>query len=218
MNIVRLNTVSLDGIIKKGSGGGGRITLDSEMSDTSENAVSNKTITAALAAKQDVISDLDTIRSGAALGATALQEHQDISHLATKEEVTNLQNEVIANEEVVAAAFNDVNDRLNAISKNISGTTVTKEEFETTVTTLNESIAAKADATSTSEAITGLQTSVSELNTSLGNYATTEALNTEIANITNEIITNEERTAAAFADLNARLLEVVSRLDALENN
>ena len=37
--------------------------------------------------KQDTISDLETIRSGAAKGATALQEHQDISHLATKEEI-----------------------------------------------------------------------------------------------------------------------------------
>lgn len=37
--------------------------------------------------KQDTISDLETIRSGAALGLTALQEHQDISHLATKTEV-----------------------------------------------------------------------------------------------------------------------------------
>lgn len=37
--------------------------------------------------KQNTISDLDVIRSGAALGATALQEHQDISHLATKTEV-----------------------------------------------------------------------------------------------------------------------------------
>lgn len=37
--------------------------------------------------KQNTISDLETIRSGAALGATALQEHQDISHLATKTEV-----------------------------------------------------------------------------------------------------------------------------------
>ena len=31
------------------------------------------------ATKQDIISDLDKIRSGAALGATAIQEHQDIS-------------------------------------------------------------------------------------------------------------------------------------------
>lgn len=32
-----------------------------------------------ISGKQDVISDLDTIRAGAALGATALQQHQDIS-------------------------------------------------------------------------------------------------------------------------------------------
>lgn len=41
-----------------------------------------------LGQKQDIISDLAEIRAGAAKGATALQEHQDISHLATKEEVT----------------------------------------------------------------------------------------------------------------------------------
>ena len=174
-----------------------------------------------IANKQDILvsgTNIKTINGESILGEGNIVVNVDTSNLATKEEVTNLQNEVITNEEVSAAAFNEINDRINAISENVSGTTVTKEEFETTVTTLNESIATKADATSTSEAITGLQTSVSELNTSLGNYATTEALNTEITNITNEIITNEEITAAAFADLNTRLLEVVSRLDALENN
>lgn len=40
--------------------------------------------------KQDAISDLSAIREGAALGATALQEHQDISHLATKQEVSDI--------------------------------------------------------------------------------------------------------------------------------
>ena len=42
--------------------------------------------------KQDTISDLETIREGAALGKTALQKHQDISGLATKEEVAGKQN------------------------------------------------------------------------------------------------------------------------------
>lgn len=32
-----------------------------------------------ISSKQDTISDLETIRANAALGATALQEHQDIS-------------------------------------------------------------------------------------------------------------------------------------------
>lgn len=39
--------------------------------------------------KQD-IPDLETIREGAQKGATALQEHQDISHLATKQEVEDI--------------------------------------------------------------------------------------------------------------------------------
>lgn len=36
-------------------------------------------VNTAISKKQDIITDLDTIRSGAALGATALQQHQDIS-------------------------------------------------------------------------------------------------------------------------------------------
>lgn len=40
-----------------------------------------------LNSKQDVIPDLDAIRDGASKGATAIQQHQDISHLATKAEI-----------------------------------------------------------------------------------------------------------------------------------
>lgn len=83
-----------------------------------------------IAAKQDKIADLETIRSGAALGATALQEHQDISHLATKDEVADLTNEMIANEEVHAAAYTDLDSRLKDIGSLISGVAVTKEEFQ----------------------------------------------------------------------------------------
>ena len=68
-----------------------------------------------LNAKQDVISDLDTIRSGSAKGATALQsvpseyateqwvnsqgflkEHQDISNLATKSELATKQDTLVS--------------------------------------------------------------------------------------------------------------------------
>ena len=68
-----------------------------------------------LATKQDVINDLDTIRSGAAKGATALQsvpseyateqwvngqgflkEHQDISNLATKTELATKQDTLVS--------------------------------------------------------------------------------------------------------------------------
>ena len=48
--------------------------VDAALSDTSENPVQNKVVKAAIDAKQDTISDLSTIRSGAALGATAYQK------------------------------------------------------------------------------------------------------------------------------------------------
>lgn len=170
-----------------------------------------------LNAKQDVISDLETIRSGAALGATALQEHQDISHLATKEEVTNLQNEVIANEEVSAAAFNEINERIEQLSENVSGAAATKEELAEAVVTLNGSIATKADADSTSASIASLEESVSGINASLANYATKESLANEVETITNTIIENEEITATALTNLDARIKEIIARLDALES-
>lgn len=71
--------------------------VDSELSDTSANPVENRTVTKALntiekktaeglASKQDTIEDLEAIRHGALLGETSVQ---DISHLATKTEVTD---------------------------------------------------------------------------------------------------------------------------------
>lgn len=42
-----------------------------------------------LSAKQNKITDLESIREGASKGSTALQKHQDISHLATKSELSN---------------------------------------------------------------------------------------------------------------------------------
>lgn len=165
--------------------------------------------------KQDVIEDLDTIRSGAALGATALQNVKtingnsiegdgdvsvgsitsvdtgdalddvdvryateqyvdnaianvdvDTSNLATKEELESLTNEMIANEEVTAAALNELNERVNEISENVSGSTVTKEEFKDAIDTLQK-----------------------------------------------EVIDNEEVVAAALNDLNTRLNEILTRLN-----
>ena len=48
--------------------------VDAELSDTSENPVQNKVVKAAIDTKQGTISDLETIRSGAARGATAYQK------------------------------------------------------------------------------------------------------------------------------------------------
>ena len=48
--------------------------VDEALSDTSKNPVQNKVVNEAIGKKQDTISDLATIRSGAALGATAYQK------------------------------------------------------------------------------------------------------------------------------------------------
>ena len=50
------------------------VVVDAELSDTSENPVQNKVVKGAIDAKQNAITDLEAIRSGAALGATAYQK------------------------------------------------------------------------------------------------------------------------------------------------
>lgn len=60
------------------------------LEDTEDLASIIASIERQIAAKQDAITDLAEIREGASKGATALQEHQDISHLATKEESVSL--------------------------------------------------------------------------------------------------------------------------------
>lgn len=160
--------------------------------------------------KQDTIADLDTIRSGAALGATALQEHQDISHLATKEELTSLTNEMITNEEVTAAALNELNERVNEISENVSGGAVTKEEFEEAIKTLSDADVA------INEAISEVDEKVSSLETTVADtYATkaeleenVDTINGAIDTLQKEVIDNEEVVAAALNDLDVRVKEV----------
>lgn len=120
-----------------------------------------------IADKQDKIADLETIRSGAALGATALQEHQDISHLATKDEVTNLINEMVANEEVTAAAYTDLDSRLKDISSLISGVAVTKEEFQEGLQNITNEVVANEEVTAA--ALNDLNARLNEILTRLTN-------------------------------------------------
>ena len=69
--------------------------VESSPTAGSDNLVTSGGVYAALQGKQDTISDLAAIRSGAAAGATALQQHQDISgksdvgHTHTKSDITD---------------------------------------------------------------------------------------------------------------------------------
>lgn len=58
-----------------------QISIDSALSTTSTNAVENRAIANAVNAKQDIISDLSTIRTWAGKWATALQPNDNISQL-----------------------------------------------------------------------------------------------------------------------------------------
>lgn len=60
----------LDGIEE----GANKTVVDANLSQTSTNPVQNKVVNSALATKQDTIADLAEIRSGAAAGATAVQQ------------------------------------------------------------------------------------------------------------------------------------------------
>ena len=94
---------------------GQQITGNGNIEISTDVDLSNYATKSELATKQDVISDLETIRSGAALGATALQsvpseyateqwvngqgflkEHQDISNLATKTELATKQDTLVS--------------------------------------------------------------------------------------------------------------------------
>ena len=64
------------------------------------DAYTKNEVDAAIEGKQDTIPDLDSIREGAALGKTALQEHQDISGLATKEELNGKQDKLVPGDNI----------------------------------------------------------------------------------------------------------------------
>lgn len=74
--LVAGDNITIVGNVISSTGGGGSIDLSSY--------AKKEDVEAALEAKQDTISDLDAIRSGAAKGATALQEESDPVYLADK--------------------------------------------------------------------------------------------------------------------------------------
>lgn len=151
--------------------------------------------------KQDVINDLETIRSGAALGATALQEHQDISHLATKAEVGAKQDTLVSGTNI--KTFNgesilgegNIEIKANVDTSNLA----TKEELES----LTNEMIANEEVTAT--ALNDLNKRVNAIAENVsGETATKEELAAEVAIINNFILENEEIQAAALNDLEKR--------------
>ena len=101
--------------------GGSSVTVDTELSETSENAISNSAVTRAL----------------------------------------------VENEEVTAAALNELNERVKEISENVSGETATKVELQTAVESLTNTILENEEITAA--ALNDLNTRLNEILTRLNN-------------------------------------------------
>ena len=144
--------------------------------------------------KQDKISDLDSIRSGAAKGATAIQEVKTINgqSIVGSGDITIEggggggsidESVIISNEKVAAAAMNDLNDKIKALPTN--------EVVDTKI----------ADA-------------VSEVNTS--HDADVTAINTTYTNLKKELVNDEWVATMALNDLKAQIEDLINRVTALE--
>lgn len=177
-------------------------------------------------AKQDEITDLETIRSGAAKGATAIQKVKTINGeslvgdgdvaVVTKTLYDNLVEETVANEEVYAAAVNDLNTRLNTTNITLNTTIETTESIITDINTLTTRVSDNEEVTATS---------YNELNERINNnyqegvntYATKTALNNEVVSINTAIVENEEVIAATLNDLLSQIEALRVRVEQLEN-
>ena len=85
-----------------------------------------ESVTNGLATKQNIISDLQTIREGAALGATAIQQHQSLAHLATTTELQELSNRIDATY-VTSQAFTT---KTSTIEGNVSTLSTTVDNMQ----------------------------------------------------------------------------------------
>ena len=202
----------------------------------SELSAKGYATTSQVNAKQDKINDLADIRTGAAKGATAIQSVKtingqsivgsgnvvisvDASNLVTKEEFEDLTNEILDNEEVHAGAYNDLNTRLNELSENVHGETVTKEEFNAAIEGVNNGISAKQDVLVTGTNIKSIngESILGSGNIKIDVDTSTLATKEDLHNLQNEVIANEEITAAAFNDLNTRLAALEAALQTFKS-
>ena len=102
-----------------------RLNLDNTPTSTSTNGITSGAVYTALDDKQDVISDLATIRSGAALGATAIQP-SDLATVATSGSYNDLLNKPTIPAAQVNADWNATSGAAQILNKPTIPTVPTK--------------------------------------------------------------------------------------------
>lgn len=200
--------------------------VPSEYITESELNAKNYATATQLTAKQDTISDLATIRSNATLGSTAIQKVKTINgesitgegnvDLFTKALYDELVENMLENEEVYAAAVNDLNTRMIEADSVLNSEVSAREALATDVQTLTDRVTSNEEVTATS---------YNNLNERIENnyqhgettYATKTELLGEITDMTNSIVENEEVIAATLNDLLARIDALVTRVEQLDN-
>ena len=95
-----------------------KLTFDSAPTEGSENPVESGGVYSALAGKQDAISDLSTIRSGAAAGATAVQPATLETALAGKQDALSSEQLEAVNSGVTSADVEQIKTNKNNILLN----------------------------------------------------------------------------------------------------
>ena len=106
-----------------------KLTFDSAPTEDSENPVKSGGVYSALAGKQDTISDLSTIRRGAAAGATAVQPATLETALAQKQDALSSEQLDAVNSGITSADVEQITTNKNNISS------VSKELNPTAYTT-----------------------------------------------------------------------------------
>ena len=93
-----------------------KLTFDSAPTEDSENPVESGGVYRALAGKQDTISDLSAIRSGAAAGATAVQPTALETALAQKQDALSSEQLDAVNSGITSADVEQITTNINNIS------------------------------------------------------------------------------------------------------
>ena len=125
--------------------GGSSVTVDTELSETSENAISNSAVTRAIVENEEVtaaaLNDLDSRLKdvGSLISGVAVTKEE------FQEGIQSITNEIVENEEVHAAALNDLNNRISELAENVQGETITKAEFQSVVDSIKAMILANEE-------------------------------------------------------------------------
>lgn len=174
-----------------------------------------------ITAHQDISGKQDNLVSGTNIktingqsilgeGNIEIKTEVDTSSFATREELASLQDEIIANEEVYAAAANDLlaraSDNEERISSEIDARETLQEEFQMLKTSIIENEEVIAATLNDIEGRFGYWSDT---------YATKKEAKDGVQEVTNAMLENEEVIAAALANLNEQIATLRTQVESL---